>query len=168
MDALEYVASISHQIRTRIIQQFSLDYQFTWASLLAQTIKNPPAMQQTWIWPLDWEDPLEKAKATYPRILAWRILGIYSSWGHKESNTTEQLSLTSSHNYYIHHFLNWHMTSKKPRLFWVFQFPIMKGNYNWNQLYNSPLTAQKISVHQPGKIIRHQDIHRNRILKTQL
>ena len=44
-----------------------------WASLVAQTVKNPPAMQETWVRSLDWEDPLEKRMATYSDILAWRI-----------------------------------------------------------------------------------------------
>ena len=44
-----------------------------WASLVAQLVKNPPAMWETWIRSVDWEDPLEKGKATYSRILAWRI-----------------------------------------------------------------------------------------------
>ena len=43
------------------------------ASLVAQTVKNPPAMQETWIQSLDWEDPLEKGMTTYSSILAWRI-----------------------------------------------------------------------------------------------
>ena len=44
------------------------------ASLVAQLIKNPPAMQETWVRSLGWEDPLEKEKATHASILAWRIL----------------------------------------------------------------------------------------------
>ena len=47
--------------------------QYSWASLVAQMIKNPPAMQETWIRSLSWEDPLEKGTATYSSILAWRI-----------------------------------------------------------------------------------------------
>ena len=43
------------------------------ASLVAQMVKNPPAMQETWVQSLDWEDPLEKGVATYSSILAWRI-----------------------------------------------------------------------------------------------
>ena len=43
------------------------------ASLVAQTIKYPPAMQKTWVRSLSWEDPLEKGKAIYFSILAWRI-----------------------------------------------------------------------------------------------
>ena len=44
-----------------------------WASLMAQVVKNPPAMQETWVRSLGWEDPLEKGKATHCSILAWRI-----------------------------------------------------------------------------------------------
>ena len=45
-----------------------------WASLMAQTVKNPPAMQENWIQSLGREDPLEKGMATHSSILAWRIL----------------------------------------------------------------------------------------------
>ena len=45
----------------------------TWASLVAQTVKNPFAMQETWVWSLGWEDPLEEGMATISSILAWRI-----------------------------------------------------------------------------------------------
>ena len=47
--------------------------QYAWASLVAQLVKNPPSMQETWVWSLGWEDPLEKGKATHSSILAWRI-----------------------------------------------------------------------------------------------
>ena len=47
-------------------QNFSLN-------LVAQLVKNPPAMWKTWVRPLGWEDPLEKGKATHSSILAWRI-----------------------------------------------------------------------------------------------
>ena len=42
-------------------------------SLVAQLVKNPPAMQETWVPSLCWEDPLKKGKATHSSILAWRI-----------------------------------------------------------------------------------------------
>jgi len=45
-----------------------------WASLMAQLVKNPPAMWETWIRSLGWEDPLEKEKATHSSVLAWIIL----------------------------------------------------------------------------------------------
>ena len=47
--------------------------QCSWASLVAQLVKNPPAMRKTWAQSLGWEDPLEKGKATHSTILAWRI-----------------------------------------------------------------------------------------------
>ena len=47
--------------------------QYSRASLLAQLVKNPPAMQETWVGSLGWEDPLEKGTATHSSILAWRI-----------------------------------------------------------------------------------------------
>ena len=40
-----------------------------WASLMAQLVKNPPAMRETWVRPLGWEDPLEKGYATHASIL---------------------------------------------------------------------------------------------------
>ena len=47
--------------------------QYSWASLMAQMVKNLPAMQETWVRSLGWENPLEKGKATHSSILAWRI-----------------------------------------------------------------------------------------------
>ena len=46
---------------------------FLWASLVVQRVKNPPAMQETWVQSLGWKDPLEKEMATHFSILAWRI-----------------------------------------------------------------------------------------------
>ena len=43
------------------------------AALAAQKVKNPPAMQETWVWSLGQEDPLEKGMATHSSILAWEI-----------------------------------------------------------------------------------------------
>ena len=47
--------------------------QYSWASLVAQIAKNLPAVWETWVRSLGWEDPLEKGKATHSSILAWRI-----------------------------------------------------------------------------------------------
>ena len=51
----------------------SYPLQYPWASLVVQLVKNPPAMWETWVGSLCWEDPLEKDKATHSTILAWRI-----------------------------------------------------------------------------------------------
>ena len=48
---------------------------------MAQLVKNPPAMQETWVRSLGWEDPLEKGKATHSSILAREFHGLYSPWG---------------------------------------------------------------------------------------
>ena len=60
-------------------------------SLVTQMVKNPPAMQETWVQSLGREDPLEKGMATHSSILAWRILwtqdpGGLQSMGSKESD----------------------------------------------------------------------------------
>ena len=66
-------------------------------SLVAQTVKNLPAMQETWVRSLGWEDSLEKGMATHSCIPAWRtprtesLVG-YSPWGCKELDTTKQLN----------------------------------------------------------------------------
>ena len=70
------------------------------ASLVAQTVKNPPAVQETWVQSLGQEDPLEKGVATYSSILAWRIPWTMepsgcSPWGPKELDVTERLHVLS-------------------------------------------------------------------------
>jgi len=67
---------------------------------VAQRLKHLPAMRETWVLSLGWEDPLEKEMATHSSILAWRIPwtdepgGLYSSRGHKESDMTERIVST--------------------------------------------------------------------------
>ena len=62
----------------------------TQASLVAQLVKNLPAMQETWVQSLGWEDPLRER---LPTPLFWPREFHGYPWGCKESNTTEQLSL---------------------------------------------------------------------------
>ena len=70
-----------------------------WASLVAQTVKNPSAMQKTWVGSLGWEDPLEKGMCTHSSILARRIPMDRGAWwilgvGHSRvTNTHDQLLL---------------------------------------------------------------------------
>ena len=72
------------------------------SSLVVQLVKNPPEVQETWVQSLGREDPLEEGMATHSSILAWRIpmdrgsLVGYSPWGHKEPDTTEQLTFRFS------------------------------------------------------------------------
>ena len=55
--------------------------QYSWASLVAQLVKNLPERQETWVQSLGWEDPLEKGKVTRSSILAWRIPWTIQSMG---------------------------------------------------------------------------------------
>ena len=57
--------------------------QYYWASLVAQLVKDLPAMWETWVQSLGWEDPLEKGKAAQSSILAWRIPWTVQSMGWK-------------------------------------------------------------------------------------
>ena len=84
---------------------------------MAQTVKNPPAMQGTRVQPLGWEDPLEKGMAAHSSILAWRIPwaeepGSYGLKGSKELDVTERLSTAQ---YKVIERLKWRLRSYKRR-----------------------------------------------------
>ena len=68
---------------------------------MAQLVEKPSATWETWVWFLGCVDPLKKGKATHSSILAGIFNGLYGPWGHKESDTTEQLSLTHSYSLII-------------------------------------------------------------------
>src|SRR5574337_230804 len=79
----------------------SYPLQYSWASLVAQTVKNLPAMRETWVRSLDWEDPLEEGMATQSSILAWRIPMDRGAWGatvHGIAKSQTQLK-HSTHTY---------------------------------------------------------------------
>ena len=60
--------------RNRVLSLWFTElFMIWWASLVAQLVKNLLARQETWVWSLGWEDPLEKGKATHSSILPWRI-----------------------------------------------------------------------------------------------
>ena len=71
--------------------------QYSWAFLMTQLVKNPPAVWKTWVQSLGWEDPLEESMAAQSSILAWRIpmdrgalqVAVYVA----ESDMTEQLNI---------------------------------------------------------------------------
>ena len=79
--------------------------QYSWSSLVAQLVKNPPAMWDTWVQSLGWEDPLEKGMATHSSILAWR-----SPW------TIESMGLQRVRHYWAtftsHHYKIFNQVSK--------------------------------------------------------
>ena len=73
-----------------IVKQNKVKKKNVWGSLVAQIVKNLPAMWETQVQFLGWEDPLEKGTAAHSSVLAWRIPQRegYIPWGHKESHTT--------------------------------------------------------------------------------
>ena len=56
-----------------LLKKIIYQYWLVRASLVAQTVKNPPAMRETWVQSLGWEDSVEKGTSTHSSILAWRI-----------------------------------------------------------------------------------------------
>ena len=64
-----------------------------WASLVAQLVKNPSAMQETWVQSLGWEIPWRRERLPSPVFWPGEFRGLYSSWGRKESATTKWLSI---------------------------------------------------------------------------
>ena len=108
-----------------------IDYplQYSWASLVAQTVKNPLAMQETWVRSLGWEEPLEKGTATHSSILTWRIPwtedpGRLQSMSCKELDTTERFSQ--------------HRKFKKCN---VISYTCRLQGYNHNMLVNTSITS---------------------------
>ena len=87
---------------------------------MAQPVRNLPAMLETWVQPLVWEDPLKKGKATHSSILAWRIprtvWSMYSPC--KESDMTEPLSLSLTFITHLINGTNWPQALSPP------EFPI--------------------------------------------
>ena len=61
---------------------------------VAQQVKNLPVMQKTWVWSLGWEDPLERERLPTPVFWPGESCGLYGPWGRKESDTTQQCSLS--------------------------------------------------------------------------
>ena len=90
---LEYYSAINTNQYLTYVTTWVNDAQkiYIWASLVASLIlvKNLPAMQETWVQSLGWEDPLEKGKATHSSIMSWKIPWTESPWGHKELDTAE-------------------------------------------------------------------------------
>ena len=67
--------------------------QYSWASLVAQLVKNLPAVRGTWVQSWVGKIPWRRERLPTPVFWPGEFYGLYSPWGHKESDTTEQLSL---------------------------------------------------------------------------
>ena len=82
-------------IKLKFTTRFASHHAAVRTSLVSQLVKSLPTMRETWVQSLGWEDPLEKQKATDAVLWPGESHGLYSPWGHKDSDTTERLSLYS-------------------------------------------------------------------------
>ena len=73
--------------------------QYSWALLVVQLVKNLPAVRETWVWSLGWEDSLENGKLLTLVFWPGEFHGLYSPWDRKESDMTEWFSLHFSSYY---------------------------------------------------------------------
>ena len=79
-----------------------------WASLVAQMVKNLPAMWETWVQSLGWEDPVEEGMSTNSSVLAWRILmdkGTWQATVHgvaKSQDSTKPLSIRNNYIIFLY------------------------------------------------------------------
>ena len=84
----------------------SYPFQYSWAFLVAQLVKNLPTMPETWIQALGWEYPLEAGVATHSNILAWRIPMDRGAWGLQSMGSQRarhdcRAECSAAHVYYI-------------------------------------------------------------------
>ena len=82
-------------------EQIGYPLQYSWASLVAQTVKNLPAMQETWLRSLGWEEPQEEGMAIHCSILAWRIPIDSRAWWatvHRVAKSQTRLSTVQASN----------------------------------------------------------------------
>ena len=93
------------------VQKLAYNIFLEGASLVAQLVKNPPEMWETWVWSLDWDDPLEEGMATHSSILAWRIPwaeesgGLQSMESHRVGHDWVTKHSTAQHSIFLE---NWH------------------------------------------------------------
>ena len=107
---------------------------------VAQLAKNPPAMRETWVQSLGWEDPLEKGKATHSSILAWRIpWTVYSPWGCRVG----------------HNWATFTFFSPAP---WLISREMDQSITIWNFLLRSNKTKSKANIHFFFQLHCHVDI----------
>ena len=115
---------------------------------MAQLVKNPPAMQKTWVRSLGWEDPLEEGMATHYSCLenqhGQRSLAGYSPWGCKESGITERLS---THREYLIHPLICLESGKRATTNFVSLFFMISSHQQQIHTDSIPLKLPKIVEH---------------------
>ena len=97
--------SLSPRLRRSPGEGRDCPLQDSWASLVAQTVTNPPAMRETVVWSLGWEYPLGEGMATHSRILAWRIPWTEEPGGLQSTGSQSRTRQSDEAQYYIY---RWH------------------------------------------------------------
>ena len=69
-----------------------------WASFVAQMAKNPPTLQETWVWSLGWEDPLEEGMSIHSSILIWRNPMDRGAWPDTVNGVTNRHDWVTKHS----------------------------------------------------------------------
>ena len=99
LDSLNYILNSPHLERLPKVLIVSFIYLFfkcislsALLILVSHLVKNRPAMRETWVWPLGWEDPLERERLPTPVFWPRGFHGLYSPWGHIVLDTNERLS----------------------------------------------------------------------------
>ena len=99
------VCNCFYRNKTQFFNKYSYNFNSklyflkTFNTIVAQMVKNPPAMRESWVRSLGWEDHLEKGKATHCVFWPGEFHGLYSPRGHRELDTTERLSQTQTFRY---------------------------------------------------------------------
>ena len=124
-------------------------YIYTRASLVAHRVKRLPAVQETWVWSLGWEYPLEKEMATHSNTLAWRIPKTEGPSGLQFMGSTEQLHfhfhtygtsiLISNFSFlWVFHFFDWYQSESfvVVCLFFAMEFSPFLQNFKAGKFYD--------------------------------
>ena len=111
--------------------------EYSWASLVAQLVKNPPAMRETWVRSLGQKDPLEEGVATHSSILAWRI-----PWTEESGGLQSMGSQRVGHNWATEHTSHTHPIMNTESIFFFFQL-FSPSSLPGSSSYNHTLSCWK-------------------------
>ena len=123
--------------------------QYSWASLVAQMVKKPPVMWETWVRSLGWKTPWRRAWQPTPVFLPGefpRILGGYNPWGHEELDMTERLS--TAHTSVAARSYVSHLTSQSFNFF-IYKREVILPTWMAGFLWNKMVLFHKIYSHVP-------------------
>ena len=87
--------------------------QYSLASLVAQTVKNLPAVPEIWVWSLGWKDPLEEDMATHSIVFTWKIAMDRGAWRATVHGATKSRTQLSGFHFHFFHFQVWYRTNDK-------------------------------------------------------